>query len=139
MVFPMPPAEPPASLSAEGSAELAARVAALAQAGLPLEGGLRALADEVGRPRLALVLRNLATRLDAGESLEAAMAAQGSRLPPHLRGLIVAGVRSGRLPKVLDEFAALSRSRQDLRRRRGLPVIARVTNPRPYWGRAALA
>ena len=117
MVFPLLRADPPASLSAEDSAELAARLAALAQAGLPLEGGLRALADEIGRPRLARVLRKLAARLTAGESLETAIAAQGSRLPAHLRGLIVAGVRSGRLPKVLDEFAAMSRNRHDLRRR----------------------
>ena len=42
---------------------------------------------------------------------------QGSRLPADLRGLIVAGVRSGRLPIVLDQFAALARRQQDLRRR----------------------
>ena len=69
------------------------------------------------RPRLARVLRNLAARLERGEKLETAIAAQGSRLPAHLRGLIVAGVRSGRLPIVLDQFAALARRQQDLRRR----------------------
>ena len=84
---------------------------------MPLEGGLAALADEVGRPRLARVLRNLAARLERGEKLETAIAAQGSRLPADLRGLIVAGVRSGRLPIVLDQFAALARRQQDLRRR----------------------
>ena len=82
-----------------------------------MEGGLYALADEVARPRLARVLRNLAARLERGEKLETAIAAQGSRLPAHLRGLIVAGVRSGRLPIVLDQFAALARRQQDLRRR----------------------
>ena len=63
------------------------------------------------------MLCNLAARLEAGEKLETAIAAQGSRLPAHLRGLIVAGVRSGRLPIVLDQFAALARRQQDLRRR----------------------
>lgn len=117
MTFPLYRAEPPANLSAQESAELAARLAALAQSGLPLEGGLEALAEEVARPRLARVLRNLAARLKRGEKLETAIAAQGSRLPAHLRGLIVAGVRSGRLPIVLDQFAALARRQQDLRRR----------------------
>jgi general secretion pathway protein F len=117
VTFPLYRAEPPASLSAGESAELAAHLAALAHSGLPLEGGLTALADEVGRPRLARVLRNLAARLERGEKLETAIAAQGSRLPAHLRGLIVAGVRSGRLPIVLDQFAALARRQQDLRRR----------------------
>jgi len=109
--------EPPANLSAEESAELSARVAALARSGLPLEGGLYALADEVAQPRLARVLGNLAQRLEAGEKLETAIAAQGSRLPAHLRGLIVAGVRTGRLPIVLDHFAAMARRQQELRRR----------------------
>ena len=117
VTFPSIAPNSPASLNAEESAELSARLAALAQSGLPLEGGLTALADEVARPRLARVLRNLAARLERGEKLETAIAAQGSRLPAHLRGLIVAGVRSGRLPIVLDQFAALARRQQDLRRR----------------------
>jgi len=117
VTFPLLCAELPASLSTEESAELAARLAAMAQSGLPLEGGLRALADEVARPRLARVLRNLAARLERGEKLETAIAAQGSRLPAHLRGLIVAGVRSGHLPIVLDQFVALARRQQDIHRR----------------------
>ena len=123
MAFPLYRAELPASLSAGESAELAARLAALAHSGLPLEGGLVALAEEVARPRPgvpgapARVLRNLAARLERGEPLETAIAAQGSRLPAHLRGLIVAGVRSGHLPIVLDQFVALARRQQDLRRR----------------------
>jgi len=117
VAFPLFRVEPPASLSAGESAELSARLAALAQSGLPLEGGLHALADEAARPRLARVLRNLAQRLEAGEKLESAIMAPGSRLPAHLRGLIIAGVRTGRLPIVLDQFAALSRRQQDLRRR----------------------
>jgi type II secretory pathway component PulF len=109
--------DPPANLNAEESAELAARLAALAQSGLPLEGGLSALAAEVAQPRLAGVLSTLAQRLERGEKLESAVSAPGSRLPAHLRGLIVAGVRSGTLPIVLDQFVALARRQQDLRRR----------------------
>ena len=117
MAFPLYRVELPASLSAEESAELAARLAALAQSGLPLEGGLYALADEVDGPRLARALRNLAARLERGEKLETAIAADGSRLPAYLRGLVVAGVRSGRLPIVLDQFAVMTRRQQELRRR----------------------
>jgi len=109
--------ELPASVTAAESAELAARLGTLARSGLPLEGGLRALAAELGRPRLAGVLRRLAVRLERGETLEAAVAQPDCRLPVTLRGLIVAGVRSGRLPEALDQFNMLSRRRQDLRRR----------------------
>jgi type II secretory pathway component PulF len=107
----------PASISPADSAELAVRLRALAQSGLPLEGGLRALAEEIGGRRLAGVLRRLAARLERGEPLETAIAAPDCRLPVVLRGLIVAGVRSGRLPQVLDQFAAMLRRRHVLRQR----------------------
>jgi len=104
-------------LSAEEATELAARVAELTKAGLPLGAGLRALAGELTSHRLAHVLQSLADRLDAGDDLAAAVDSLGTRLPPHLRGLILAGLRSGRLPEVLDEFIDLERSQADLHRR----------------------
>ncbi len=104
----------PASIT---PAELAARLHALAASGLPLEGGLRALAEEVGNSRLRSVLRRLAERLEKGDPLEKAITAPDCRLPAVLRGLIVAGVQSGRLPEALDQFAALSRRRHELRQR----------------------
>jgi type II secretory pathway component PulF len=106
-----------ASVSAAESAELAARLRALAASGLPLEGGLRALAEEVGRSRLAQVLSNLAARLERGEPLANAIDAPDCRLPAVLRGLILAGIQSGRLPEVLDQFATLDRRRNDLQHR----------------------
>lgn len=104
-------------LSADEAAQLAARVAELTKAGLPLGDGLRALADELPGWRLPRVLRNVANRLDAGDSLVAALESQGSRLPGHLRGLMLAGVRSGRLAEVLEEYVDLQRSQLELRRR----------------------
>lgn len=109
--------ELPASITPAESAELAARLRALAQSGLSLEGGLRALAEEIGGGRLAGALDRLAARLERGEPLEKAIAAPDCRLPVVLRGLIVAGVHSGRLPDVLDQFAVMVRRRHDLRQR----------------------
>jgi type II secretory pathway component PulF len=104
-------------LSVEEATELAARVAELTKAGLPLGAGLRALAGELTSLRLTHVLLTLADRLDAGNDLAAAIDSLGYRLPPHLRGLILAGLRSGRLPEVLEEYVDLARSQADLRRR----------------------
>jgi type II secretory pathway component PulF len=109
--------EPLASITPAESAELAARLQVLAKSGLPLEGGLRALAEEVRSGRLAGVLCCLAERLEDGEPLEAAIAAADCRLPVVLRGLIVAGIHSGRLPEVLEQFTAMDCRRQELRRR----------------------
>jgi type II secretory pathway component PulF len=107
----------PGRLTPDESAELAQQVADLSRAGLPLPAALRALAAEVPSPRLARVLRQTADRLAAGASLEEAIQSAGRRLPAHLRGLIVAGIRGGRLATVLDEFAVLTHRRQELRRR----------------------
>ena len=104
-------------LSVEEATELATRVAELAKAGLPLGGGLRALAGELTSRRLAHVLRTLADRLDAGDDLAAAINVLGSRLPQHLRGLVLAGLRSGQLPEVLEEYVNIERDQADLRRR----------------------
>ena len=99
-------------LSAEEAAELAGQVAQLAQAGLPLGSGLRAMAEESDSRRLAGVLRGIASRLDEGGTLEEAVAVQGARVPEPIRSLILAGARTGRLTIVLEELVA----RDDRRR-----------------------
>ena len=95
------------SLSAGEAAEFARQVAGLAAAGLPLGSGLRALADELARGRLPRMLRDVADRVEAGETLESALSAEGTRFPAPLRGLIAAGVRSGRLAEALGRFLEL--------------------------------
>jgi type II secretory pathway component PulF len=117
MRFIWPSLDASRKLSAEEASELAARVAELTKAGLPLGEGLRALAAELPGQRLPHLLDALANRLDAGEDLAAAVDSIGSHLPPHLRGLILAGLRSGRLAEALEEYVDLERSRSDLRRR----------------------
>jgi type II secretory pathway component PulF len=92
-------------------------VAELTKAGLPLGPGLRALAEELPGQRLPHVLRGLADRFDAGDDLVAALESQGRMLPTHLRGLMLAGMRSGRLAEVLEEYVELSRGQLELRRR----------------------
>ncbi len=104
-------------LSPEEATEFAARVAELTKAGLPLGAGLRALADELPGRRLPRVLHDMADRLDAGDDLLGALESQGASLPVHLRGLMLAGVRSGRLAEVLEEYVDLQHSQSELRRR----------------------
>jgi type II secretory pathway component PulF len=105
------------TLSPEEATEFAARVAELTKAGLPLGAGLRALADELPGRRLPQVLHDMANRLDAGDDLLSALDSQGASLPTHLRGLMLAGVCSGRLAEVLEEYVDLEHSQSELRRR----------------------
>ena len=102
---------------AEEVAELAARIAELTRAGMPLGDGLRAMAGDLPGRRLPHTLRRLADSFDAGDDLATSLESQGRRLPGHLVGLMLAGVRSGRLAQVLEEFVELERSRWELRRR----------------------
>ncbi len=123
MNFHWPTLDATRKLSAEEAAEFAARMAELAKAGLPLGEGLRALAGELSGRRLPHLLHALADRLDAGVDLAEAMESVGGRLPAHLRGLVLVGLRSGRLAEVLEEYVDLQRSQAELRRRVWLSLV----------------
>lgn len=104
-------------LSAEEAAELAVQVAQLAEAGLPLAAGLRAMAEECESRRLGAVLEGLASQLEAGNPLETAVASEGPRIPEPIRSLILAGARSGRLTVALEELVARDDRRRAARQR----------------------
>jgi type II secretory pathway component PulF len=108
--------EAPALTTAE-SLELAGYVSELAKAGLPLSAGLRAAAGEVVSPRLSSSFATLAGQLESGRSLESALEALASALPPHIRRLLTAGARSGQVHQTLDALLAHERSMDDMTRR----------------------
>lgn len=118
----LPAGENGKKLSADEATELASQVASLTKAGLPLESGLLALADELPGGRLPQALREISERLRRGASLESAIQAMGPRFPAHVRGLMLAGARSGQLAEVLEQFVDLHRSQEDLRWRVWLAV-----------------
>lgn len=104
-------------LSNDDVARLSEQIAGLTSAGLPLSAGLRAAAEEMPRGRLRTTLGAIAESLDQGASMKEAVAQQGQRLPPHLRGLVLAGARTGKTSQVLGRFVAFMNVGADLRRR----------------------
>ncbi len=98
-------------------AELVGQLEALTRSGLPLPSGLRAAGEELDSPRLRAVFLDLAARVEAGQGLDQALGSAAVRYPPHVRGLIVAGGRSGRLAEVLGEYVRAANTGEDLRRR----------------------
>jgi len=104
----------PGKLTTDQAVELSARVAELSQSGLPLPAGLRALGEELPGRRVRRALGELADRMEAGQPLDRAVEALGDRFPACVGGLIVAGVRSGRLGEVLEEFVELKRDHREL-------------------------
>jgi general secretion pathway protein F len=106
----------PRAVSADDLVVLNREIAAIVRAGVPLEVGLGGLS--AGLPRsLGNLTDRLATRLRQGESLPAALDAEGSALPPVYRAVVRAGLESGRLPAALESLSAHARSIVDLRRR----------------------
>jgi type II secretory pathway component PulF len=104
-------------VSRSDSLELVEQLAGLARSGLPLPSGLRAAAAEVDSPGLRAVFEDLAGQVESGEALDRAVATSRDRFPEHLRGLILAGARSGRLADVLGEYVRNANLGADLRRR----------------------
>lgn len=109
-------------LSLAEAVDLSALVSALADSELPLDSGLKAAAMELPNGRLARAMSAISKRLSEGLPLDEALASQRERFPLHVRALVAAGLRSGRLATVLEEFVALERSAAALRRRVGLTL-----------------
>lgn len=103
-------------LTAGESVRLSQHVAGVSASGLPLGPGLRALAEESPRGAFRDALVALAAALERGEPLDEAVEDEAGRIPPHLRGLIRAGVRSGDLGDILGRFSTVARVGSDLRR-----------------------
>ncbi len=104
-------------LSGAETVELSRQIAGLASAGLPLAHGLMALGEELPRGRLRRSMNDLAKTLESGTTLDQALAQQGDRIPPHLRGLVIAGLRSGRLGDTLRRFSEYAAIGTELQRR----------------------
>jgi general secretion pathway protein F len=106
-----------ASLGAEDLAAIAGRIAQITKSQLPLTPGLRALSQELPSRSMRRGLEDLCQRLERGETLEAALGGERQAVPQHISGLIVLGVRSGRLGEMMEWFLHHVRRQLDLRRR----------------------
>ena len=104
-------------LGGDEALELSAQLAGLARAGLPLSSSLASMAEELPRGRLRRAMAELARRLEEGRPLEEAIADPRTHVPPPLRGLVVAGVKTGKLGEVLGDFSQYAATGVDLRRR----------------------
>src|SRR3954447_17311510 len=104
-------------------------MAALTRAGLPLGRGLRDVGRDLTGGLSAAMLR-LSARMEQGEGLSEALAADPQAVPPVYRAVVEAGLRAGRLPTGLESLAGFVRSYDDARRTIGLafwyPMIVLV-------------
>ena len=106
----------PETLTPSDAVELARYLTELAKSGLPLDGGLQAIAKDLPAGQLSRAIGRLAAQLEAGQPLPSAIESFGTRLPPHLRELMIAGARSGNLAQTLDKVLAQESQIDDLGR-----------------------
>ncbi len=104
-------------IGVEDLAALAGRIAQITRSQLPLTPGLRALSQELPSRSMRRGLENLCLRLERGEPPETALAGENRSVPGHISGLIVLGIRTGRLGEIMEWFLHHVRRQIDLRRR----------------------
>jgi type II secretory pathway component PulF len=117
----------PGGLGDEQLTTLAQSIGAAASARVPLDVTLEALAEEQEDPRLARVARRLSEQLQAGATIDQALASLGSQLPPEIGGLLRAGVECGDLAGTVEQFAqqriAAQRTRARIRTAIAYPLL----------------
>ncbi len=77
------------------------QLAYLTEAGLPMEQGLRLIAQDMKRGGLAVTIQQVADELQAGKGLAEAFATHRGAFPPLYGAVLESGVRTGNLPAVL--------------------------------------
>jgi type II secretory pathway component PulF len=124
MIAPQPPAGQETNDEPVYEADdVLAPVARLAAAELPLASGLAAYSREVPSWRMRLALRRMSRDIDGGKTLDEVLDRQSWRMPAYLRGLIRAGVRTGRLGQVMEEHLLCVRRTRAARTRLWLALL----------------
>ena len=77
------------------------QLASITKAGIPLERGLRELANDVESKSMRKLVDAIADELDAGVSIEEAFEKRQKRFPPLYGRILKAGVETGRLNEML--------------------------------------
>lgn len=110
------------SLSLEDFVVLNDEIRAFVRAGIPLDVGLSGTASRCDG-LLRGVAERIADRTAQGQSLPEAIAAEGSAVPVEYRALLMAGLRTGRLPEVLTSISELGESVSRLMRQLRLALV----------------
>ncbi len=77
------------------------QLASLAQAGIPLEKGLRELSLDLTSPKLKKLIDRIATDLESGTPIEEAFDRCKDQFPPLYSRVLRAGIKTGRLSEML--------------------------------------
>ncbi len=90
-------------------------IVALVRAGVPLEGVLARLGEDLPG-RLGRITQTLAERMRRGQSLADVLAGEPELFPPMYRAVVLAGLRGGRLAAALQSLSRSARRLAEARR-----------------------
>lgn len=117
-IAPAEPAPRGRPLRSDDFAAFNQQLAQLTAAGMPVEQGLRLIAMDLRKGRMARTIEQVASELERGTPLDQAFEKFGSQFPPLYSRLIRAGIKSNNLPGVLLNLGrhveAMGRLRQSL-------------------------
>ncbi len=106
-----------------GGIPLASQLSQAVRAGMPLESGLRALAEQTSSWRTRRALLNLSDRLEQGIPLAEAMRDSSAFLPKNLSPLVEAGMETGRLDSVMQYSVEQSQRAVSLRQQIWMSLV----------------
>jgi len=92
------------------------QLASITKAGIPLERGLRELADDVGSKSMRKLVNAIADELEAGSSIEEAIEKRKKHFPALYSRILKAGTQTGRLSEMLTSLNRHLETSQQTRR-----------------------
>lgn len=104
-------------MSARDLAMITRQLATLVQAGVTLDDGLRAVAQQSEKPSVSRLLTAVRARVLEGYSLAQSLAEFPQAFPSLYRATVAAGEKSGHLDLVLSRLADYTESRHETRRK----------------------
>jgi type II secretory pathway component PulF len=97
-------AKPPRSVTPLGRSEFLLfnqQLASITKAGIPLEKGLRELANDIASSKMRRLVMDIAHELESGIRIEEAFEKRQHQFPPLYGRILKAGVKTGRLSEML--------------------------------------
>jgi type II secretory pathway component PulF len=80
------------------------QLASITKAGIPLEKGLRQLAEDIGSKKMRKLVVDIADDLEKGEGIEKAFEKRQQYFPPLYGRILKAGIETGRLSQMLADL-----------------------------------
>jgi len=121
-------------ISAKDIAAMTGQLSTLVGANIPIVEALTALIDQVEKPKLERILRDLREKVNQGATLAEALKDHGEVFPPLYVNMVGAGEQSGALETVLDRLTDYTEAQVALRGK----IVTALTYPALMGGVSGL-